>query len=173
MSAHYSYYSKIDGNCAFLSGSVSAFADAYLCEILPKYWALEADVFETDTSDLCDSIRKKLLNYMLKDNDDVVEKIGKLEFELQPESNELPQLIHNLFARYKGKSVPNEIDMINRFVSNVRFQLGNIKDIYSIKGGLNELITDALSEFYTYVVFQVYFIEYEGYIVMLVFGSDE
>lgn len=29
MSAHYSYYEKIDGN--------SAYADTYLCKILPKY----------------------------------------------------------------------------------------------------------------------------------------
>ena len=37
MSAHYSYYEKINGNSAFLSGAVSAYADTYLCKILPKH----------------------------------------------------------------------------------------------------------------------------------------
>lgn len=39
MSVHYNNYSDIDGNTAFLAGAVSAYADAYLCGILPKYWA--------------------------------------------------------------------------------------------------------------------------------------
>lgn len=30
-----------------------------------------------------------------------------------------------------------------------------------------------LSEFYTYIIFEVVFIEYEEYMVMIVFGSDE
>ncbi len=33
MSAHYSNYTNIDGNTAFLAGAVSTYADAYLCEI--------------------------------------------------------------------------------------------------------------------------------------------
>lgn len=53
------------------------------------------------------------------------------------------------------------------------YQLGDAKGIYSIEGVLNERITAALSEFYTYIVFSVLLIEYDGYIVMLVFGSDE
>ena len=173
MSAHYGYYSKIDGTCAFLSGSISAFADAYLCEVLPKYWTIEADVFEADTSNLCGSIRKKLHDYLLDNDVDVVKKIDNLEFELQPESGELPQLIHNLFIKYKERTVPDECDMVNSFISDVRYQLGDIKGIYSIKDVINEHITDALSEFYTYIVFEVLFIEYDGYIVMLVFGSGE
>ena len=78
-----------------------------------------------------------------------------------------------MFDRYKEKHVPNESELINRFLADIRYQLGDAKGIYSIEGALNERITAALNEFYTYIVFAVLFIEYDGYIVMLVFGSDE
>ena len=110
---------------------------------------------------------------MLDDSDDVVRKIDVLDFDLQPMSGELPQIIHDLFDRYKEQHVQDEVDKINQFVSDIRYQLGDIKGIYSIKGTLNERITAALNEFYTYIVFEVIFIEYDGYVVMLVFGSDE
>ena len=173
MSAHYSNYSKIDGNTAFLSGAVSAYADAYLCEVLPKYWALEADAFETDTSNLCDTIRNRLYDYLQEDNADIIHKIDKLEFGLQQISEDLPQIVHDLFDSYKEIHVPNEYELINKFLADIRYQLGEAKGIYSTEGILNEKNTAAFNEFYTYIVFKVLFIEYEGYIVMLVFGSDE
>ena len=55
----------------------------------------------------------------------------------------------------------------------VRFQLGELKNIYKIEGELNERITRVISEFYTYLVFDLVFFEYEEYMVMIVFGSDE
>ena len=173
MSADYCNYSNIDGNTAYLAGAVSAFADAYLCEILPKYWALEADVFNADISNLCDSIRKRLRDYLSDNNAKIISKIDKLDFGLQQLSGDLPQIVHDLFERYKEKHVPNECELINRFLADIRYQLGDVKSIYSIDGSLNERITAPFSEFYTYIVFTVLFIEYDGYIVMLVFGSDE
>ena len=173
MSAQYGCYSNIDGNTAYLAGAVSAFADAYLCQILPKYWALEADVFNADISNLCDSIRKRLRDYLSDNNAKIISKIDKLDFGLQQLSGDLPQIVHDLFERYKEKHVPNERELINSFLKNVRYQLGDVKGVYSIEGPLNEVITAPLSEFYTYIVFKVFFIEYDGYIVMLVFGSDE
>lgn len=173
MSAQYGCYSDIDGNTAFLAGAVSAFADAYLCEILPKYWALEVDVFDADTSNLCDCIRKRLHDYLTEDNADIIRKIDDLDFRLQQLSGKLPQIIYELFDCYKEKHVPNERELINSFLKNVRYQLGDVKGVYSIEGPLKEVITAPLSEFYTYIVFKVFFIGYDGYIVMLVFGSDE
>lgn len=173
MSAHYGDYSDIDGKTAFLAGAVSAFSDAYLCEILPKYWALETDVFNAEISNLCDSIRKRLRDYLLEDNADIIRKIDGLDFGVEQLSGELPQIVHELFDRYKEKHAPNESELINRFLADIRYQLGNAKGIYSIEGALNERITAALNEFYTYIVFAVLFIEYDGYVVMLVFGSDE
>lgn len=173
MSAYYGDYSNIEGNTAFLAGAVSAFADAYLYEILPKYWALETDVFNADKSSLCGSIRKRLHDYLMKDNADIIRRIDNLEFGLKQLSGELPQIVHELFDRYKEKHVPNESELINSFLADIRYQLGDIKGIYSIEGTLNEGITAPLNEFYTYIVFTVLFIEYDGYIVMLVFGSDE
>lgn len=64
-------------------------------------------------------------------------------------------------------------EMIDEFMRGVRFQLGELKNIYKIEGELNERITRVISEFYTYLVFDLVFFEYEEYMVMIVFGSDE
>lgn len=83
------------------------------------------------------------------------------------------EIIHDLFDRYKGNHVPNEYELINSFLADVRYQLGDVRGIYSIEGTLTDRVSEVLGGFYTYVVFEVLFIEYDGYIVMLVFGSDE
>ena len=173
MSAHYSNYSNTDGKSAFLSGAVSALADAYLCKALPKYWALETDVFEAGTSDLCGCIRKRLKDYLSDPDADIADKTDVLDFNLQPLSEEPDQIIHDLFDRYKAGHVPDESDLIKSFLSDVRYQLREPKGIYRVEGALTEEITDVLSGFYTYVIFEILFIEYNGFIVMLVFGSDE
>lgn len=123
MSVHYSNYSDIDGNTAFLAGAVSAYADAYLCEILPKYWALEADVFNADISNLCDCVRNRLRDYLPEDNADIICKIDKLDFGVQPLSGELPQTVHEIFDRYKEKHIPNECELIKSFLADISLEM--------------------------------------------------
>ena len=55
----------------------------------------------------------------------------------------------------------------------LRIRLGDIKGIYKISGEHSENVPDAINAFYAYVVFDILFIEFEGYMVMIVFGSDE
>ena len=98
MSSHYSYYEKIDGKLAFLSGNISALSDECLCNIIPKYWAVEADVFKADANDICGSMRRKdtlqlVLESETEEEKDFYEMVGN--FLLQRRQKEVVE--RNLF----------------------------------------------------------------------------
>ena len=174
MSSHFSYYGKIDGRQAFLSGNISALSDECLCNIIPKYWAVEADVFKAGNNDICDSMRQCFVNLLGDDGDKkILDSIAKFSFDLKKEEKDVYGVIYDVFNRTQEKHLANEKEMIDEFMRGVRFQLGELKNIYKIQGELNERITRVISEFYTYLVFDLVFLEYEEYMVMIVFGSDE
>lgn len=60
MSAYYSSYSKVDSDEAFLASNVSAVCDNTLSEVLPRYWAVETDVFKSSASNICENLRDRL-----------------------------------------------------------------------------------------------------------------
>ena len=62
---------------------------------------------------------------------------------------------------------------IKEFLSEIRFQIGDIEAIYRLKQPLSEKSSRCFSEYYTYIIFDIIFIKYSGYIVMVVWGSDE
>ena len=67
----------------------------------------------------------------------------------------------------------DEQKIVEEFLRHVRFQIGSVKQLYRIKGGLREDITRVIGEFYTYVVFDILFLEFNEHLLMIVLGSDE
>ncbi len=78
MSAIFDMYKNIDGDEAFLSGVVSTLSDETLSKIVPRYWAVEADVFKSDINNIVSNIKKRLYAY----NDDLSDSqhIEKIRF---------------------------------------------------------------------------------------------
>ena len=169
MSALYEYFEYINGKTAFLAGAVSTLADQTLCEMLPKYWALEADVFEANRENLVSSVKDRMRKYHSNESD----LIENLQFEIEESSADLVQMVHSLFDAYKEKHSNNESECIKEFLCALRFQLGDIEAIYRIKKPLGEKNERCFSDYYTYIVFDIFFVQYSDYIVMIVFGSDE
>ena len=173
MSALYEIYGAVPGTDAFLSGTVSTLSDVYLTEIIPQYWAVEADVFEANKTVLCEKLRKRLHEYLqVQTSDDkTVEHVNRLDFELELVDGDLFSAIKAIINEpcFQISEAKKNID---NFLESVRFYLGESHNIYRIKR-LNECNSAALSDFYTYIVFDVVFIEYECHMLMIVFGSDE
>lgn len=170
----YDYYNTVPGPEAYLSGTISALSYAYLSKIIPQFWAVEADVFKANKSNICESIRIRLHEYLDNQIFDIktVTRVYKLNFDLELIEGDLSTIIQKIIYE-PGHQVPNVNNYIDDFFKSVRFYLGEKSNIYRIKGELNEDITDVLSDFYTYVVFDVLFIEYKNHMLMIVFGSDE
>lgn len=169
MSAFYEYFKNIDGKTAFLAGLVSTLADQTLCEILPKYWAVEADIFEANKDNLVSSIKERMRKY----DSEVSGLIDNLQFEIVESMVDFEQMTHSLFDSYKCNHSDKESECIKYFLGGSRLQIGDIKAIYRLKEPLSDECERCFSHFYTYVVFDIFFIQYSNYKVMVVFGSDE
>ena len=166
---YYEKFKDIDGKTAFLAGLVSTLADQKLSEILPKYWAVEADVFEADKDNLVFAVKERMRKYAGKGS----ELIDNLKFEIEECATDFEQTVHSLFDSYKGEHSDKEGEYIKNFLGELRLQMGDIKTIYRLKEPLSDESERCFSDFYTYVVFDIFFIQYADYIVMVVFGSDE
>ena len=163
-------YKDFEGDEAFLIGNVSGLGDGLLPCILPKYWAVYTDVFKADPSDICEKVKERMRLLLQVQDDTIVQAVDNMSFELTRTEDDIMQAI----AGSLGKELlSSNIETIGSFSRLLRIRLGDIKGIYKILGELRENITDAISAFYTYVVFDILFIEFEGYMVMVVFGSDE
>ena len=175
MSALLEVYEEVPSIEAFLSGSISTLSDAYLAGILPKYWAVEADVFEANKGNLCEKIRKRLHEYLSCQvpDDKTIAHIDRLDFEIEQVNGKLVYILKDAIREPNGRLNSLAEKNIDSFIEAVRFRLGYSKNIYRIKGQLNERIAAAISDFYTYIVFDIIFVEYDKYMLMIVFGSDE
>lgn len=150
---------------------VSALSDETLCKIVPRYWAVEADVFKSDINSIVSNIKKRLYAYNNSLSDS--QHIDYLDFEIEKCDKGFESIVHNLFDFYKEKYSDNESECIKKFLKNIKYQLGEIKAFYRIQNPFGGKKVQCLSDFYTYIVFEVLFIEYSDFIVMVVFGSDE
>ena len=174
MSGHYSYYHNIDGRSAYLSGNIGALSDTDLTRLLPKYWTVEADVFEAGPGDICIRMRERLCS-LLADSQNIKKRdeIEALEFELEPVQGDLQSAFREVFGSLSKMPAEDEQKIVEEFLRHVRFQIGSVKQLYRIKGGLREDITRVIGEFYTYVVFDILFLEFNEHLLMIVLGSDE
>ena len=170
MSGIHRFYKDFNGDEAFLIGNVSGLSDGMLSSILPKYGAVYTDVFKADPSDICEKVKERLRLYLLVQDYTDVHAVDRMSFELTRTEDDLMQAIAKALGKELSSSDSETIGSLSRFL---RIRLGDIKGIYKISGELSEKVTDAINAFYAYVVFVILFIEFEGYMVMIVFGSDE
>lgn len=175
MSALHEVYSEVPGSEAFLSGCIATLSDEYLTEIVPRYWMVETDVFEANKGNLCEKIRKRLHEYLFSQlpDDKTITRIDKLDFEMEPVKGNLVYVLKDAIREPDRCMDPVSEKNINSFIKAVSFRFGDSKNTYRIKGQLNERITAVLSEFYTYIVFDILFVEYEKHMLMIILGSDE
>lgn len=174
MLAYHKYFSHLDGDTAYLAGVIPQCALHHLSDILPRYWALEADVFKTDISGINDAINKRIGEYLTVNNPKKFDAPDKLELQLNRVSGDLHSVVSDLFDRYKASHVDDEKKRLETFTKALKFLLGGeIKGIYVADDNMDDRTRDAFGWFYTYIIFELVFIEYEDYVVMLVFGSDE
>ena len=169
----YYQYSKVSGEDAFLAGVVNTLCEETLGVICPKYYAIAIDVIKANSGNFCEMLKDRLHKYLLEESPEDRQAIEDLNFELIETENSACESIHNMIAIAKEEPYADERRYIDTFLKGVSYQLGKEKKVYIVKGELNKKIQDVISDFYTYIVLDIIFIEYEDYMVMIVFGSDE
>ena len=64
MSAFYDSYEHVESREAFLSGYISAICDDTLAFVLPRFSAIESDVFSAEPSNVCEKVKTRIKQYL-------------------------------------------------------------------------------------------------------------
>ena len=64
MSAFYDSYEHVESRETFLSGYIGAICDDTLAFVLPRFSAIESDVFSAEPSNVCEKVKTRLKQYL-------------------------------------------------------------------------------------------------------------
>lgn len=168
MSNEYTAFRNIDGETAFLAGTVDALCGAYLARCCPRFYAIEADVFAL-LGDFSETIRGGLNKYLSlsREPEKYAERIKNAEFTFSEIDESPTAVIENVFTRY-NENRNNCGGNIKSFFGDIEYHIGKPKKLFEVeeKSGI-------LADYYTGIVIETFLVEYEKYAVLIVFGSDE
>lgn len=163
------------GDIAFLAGVVDVISDrlSLLCDYA---YTLEADIFPLENNDfslLNDSIKKRLHHYNEQCGGSNVsnKEIDSLDFCLEKlEINDLANYLHGIIKFYSSNS--NISEEVDEFLHTLCWQLQQPLGVYApIK--LPDKNVDVLGKIYLYLAWKYFFISYNNYVVLLIFGTVE
>lgn len=168
MSNVYTAFRNIDGETAFLAGTVDALCGAYLAKICPKYHAVETDVFAL-LGDFSEMLRGGLNKYLslTREPEKNAEQLKNAEFTFSKIDGAPTAVIEDVFTRY-NENRNNCGGNIKEFFRDIEYHIGKPKKLFEVeeKSGI-------LAGYYTGIVCETFLVEYEKYAVLIVFGSDE
>ncbi len=173
MSKEYYHFENEKGDISFLAGVVDVISD-YLEMALDFAYALEADIFYVKDNNIAlldNAIKTRLHNYNQELRYNIPkEKIDRLHFQL----NELKTDVHNYFFEqmkpYSSKS--NLSDKVSEFLGTLSWHLGEPLGIYAPPKMPDKNI-NILGKIYLYEAWKYFFVSYEDYVVLVLFGTVE
>ena len=181
MSREIHYYKDINSQTAYIAG-VLDMAIGDVSVILGKeHYCIDTDIFWTGTEGI-DGIYSSMLTRLRKYND-----IDKLPLDLEYDSF-MPNLpVNKLEGDNTTKSVTKVLynyvkdmeleDKVKSFFFTMNWYLNLPTAVYKMDmDALYEFMPDlekALRAFYTFVICDILFVEYQGYVMMLVIGAEE
>lgn len=181
MSKEMYYYKEVDSETAYLAGIAEAFAASLDMELSSQHYAVDTDVFRLDENGM-DGLYDLLLERLRHYND-----IDEYELDLEKDSfmpnipyakvtgNKTPVSVTNIIREYvkTDKILPAAKD----FFFSVNWHLKLPKAVYRTDmQALYEYMPElekAMRAFYLFIISEILFVEYDGYVLMLVIGSNE
>lgn len=178
MSSLSGWYKGVDGISAFVAGVASTLADEKLAELLPRLSCLETDVFEANRENLCQKFSERIHLYKQFGRPDKSAPVRELKFELETISKSPQECVEGMVWGMQGLDLrPCDHEtgrrMIYEFFDGIEFQLGKAKAVHLLRRPFEKAVEKAISDHYVYIIFHVYFVEYDDYFLMLAFGSNE
>jgi len=177
------YYEKVESQAAFMAG-VADISLNEVTNVLDSHTvvSLESDIFyvgDANIDGLYDAVLERLRIYNEIDKYDLdLERdtfMPNLPLEKVAGANIIDSLVKELYPKYtRSKSVKSGV---SSFYYSLSWYLNPAKalwkmDMQVLREYMHSL-EEALAMNYTYIVTDVYFLEFRSYIFMLVIGSDE
>lgn len=181
MSKDICYYEKVEAKTAFIAGVTEALVESLGLKLARKHYGLDSDVFELDQQGI-DGLYDMLLQRLRKYNE-----VEELDLDLERdfylpnlpinrvESSNTKNAVANILQNYCVGE--NLLPSVQDFFFSVNWYLKQPRGVYRTDmQALYEFMPEleaALRSFYLYIITELIFVEYEGYVLLLVVGSSE
>ena len=175
MSKDYCGFSNEDGETAFLAGVVDVLSDE-LSMFLDYANALDADIFHVEDNNISllnDAVKKRLHSYKDKYGCSSIitdEKIDAIDIQLQKSYLSADAALLDYMKKNSDKK---EIEKaVSEFLCNLKWYLGEPIGVYT-PVRKNDKNIEVIADLYLGIAWDYFFIEYNQYFVMIVFGTSE
>lgn len=175
MSKEYYAFKDEIGKTAFLAGVVDVMSDR-LSRVCDFSYDFDADIFyipDNDFSLLDNSVKKRLSVYnQYIENSCINQKdIDNIHFELEKIEEDITGYVYKSFQDYSSN--PNLKEKIDEFFSDLNWHLQKPICIYKPSSKCSNEICNILGHIYLYLAFNYFFIAYDEYMILFVFGTTE
>lgn len=163
-----------NGSSAYIAGVVDVLSDR-LCMVCDYGYAFEADIIAMDmekNNHFSEAVKERLRKYKsMHCSKNWEENISKLDFSLETFRNQnIEGAMYEKFQKVShGKAVEKEI---KEFCDSISWYIGKPKAVYEMREKFEENCY-ALNEHYLGIITDILFVEYEGFMVMMLWGSVE
>ena len=164
----------------FLAEKTAELFEEHLFPVCPPMCALATDIFfigEKNELPVADMIKERLQVYL--DNDEDKDDASRAadealikRLDLSMERDPAPDFAGAIARFYYEGLNPGAQAGIAAYTQAIEAELGPPRASYRIKDHDQSNFRDLIG-YYTYSIFDISFVEFEGYMLMLVFGSDE
>lgn len=144
-----------------------------------EFQFIKEDINQKNEISISEIIKKRLMDNWIdffQQNDNKEELIDKINIELEERSQPMQQAIYNIYSNRKKEEKEKLIPIIEEYCREVQYYLGSPKRVYQIIKKENDStfnINGAISKCYMYIIFDIIFIEFNSYILMIIRGTNE
>ena len=173
MSKEYRAFREETGETAFLAGAVDALSDT-LSLVCNLGFAFDADIFYTSNHDftaLDDAVKNRLKAYTQYEHNPHVKQhnIEQIHFELEKVEEDVTGYVCKTFQSYSCDKNLKEI--LSQFFLDLNWHLQKPVCIYKPSSQCVKKTLDILGHVYLYMAWEYFFIAYEKYMVLFIFGT--
>ncbi len=170
MSKEYCCFESESGETAFLAGVVDVLSDNLSLHCV-DFHTLDADVFcapNQDILQLTDAVKKRMLSYFSAEGLNNTERIRELDFSnlVRSDCNALTGCIPELRADKAAQVAEAE------FLQDLEWHLGKPVCIYR-PSHLPDKNIEIIGRVYMSFAWNYFFIAFESYVVLMIFGTSE
>ena len=183
MSKEYEMLEGVEGKTAYLIGVTDGIRDNTINSPNNTTYPydFDSDVFfigENNNVDIIDAVKERLIKYQKSEfcpsygtSEEQLNKIGNLRFDLIKDDK--ADFENAILIHYGEKDVAsNNREVAEEYIRQIGwFFHGKVLNTYHI--AMNNEVSNALQLHYNWFVFNVTFVEFEKYMLMIIYGCND